>query len=94
MNEIVLLQSAQADILEIIGRHGDSYYGKIDRVLEWIRRMPNAAPIYHGVFRRKLVEGTPYGIFHSVVGSRLMVSFVMDLRQNPATIAKRIQTRR
>ena len=55
MNEIVLLQSAQADLLGIIGLHGEASYRRIDEALEKIRNMPELAPIYHNHFRRKLV---------------------------------------
>ena len=52
--EIVLLQSAQADLLEIFSRHGEASYHTIDRSLERIRLMPEIAPIYHGQFHRKI----------------------------------------
>ncbi len=88
--EVVLLQSAQADLLEIYGLHGEASYHIVDRALESIRKMPELAPVYYGHFRRKLVSGTPYGIFYSIMGKRLMVSFIMDLRQNPAMIEQRL----
>jgi len=88
--EVVLLQSAQADLLEIYSLHGESSYHVVDHALESIRLMPELGPVYHDHFRRKLVTGTPFGIFYSVVGSRLMVSFVMDLRQDPESIQRRL----
>ncbi len=39
--EVVLLQSAQADLLEIYSRHGEASYHVIDRSLERIRLMPD-----------------------------------------------------
>jgi len=89
--QIVLLQSAQADLLELYCRHGEGSYHTVDQALEAIRQMPELGPIYHDHFRRKLVTGTPFGIFYSIEGSRLMVSFVMDLRQDPATIERRLK---
>ncbi|MEM9478184.1 MAG: hypothetical protein AAGA58_00835 [Verrucomicrobiota bacterium] len=94
MNEIVLIHSAQADLLEIYSRHGEKIYNHVDRELEVIRNMPEIAPVYHDHFRRKLVHGTPFGIFFTITGNRLMVSFVMDLRQDPAAILKRLQSGR
>ena len=94
VNEVVLLQSAQADLLEIFGLYGEASYRRIDSALEAICKMPELAPIYHDHFRRKLVEGTPYGIFYSVVGSRLMISFILDLRQDPSTIERHLKTGR
>jgi hypothetical protein len=86
----VLLQSAQADLLEIYCRHGEASYHVIDSALESIRRMPEIAPVYHNHFRRKLVAGTPFGIFYSIAGERIMVSFVMDLREDPGAIQRRL----
>jgi len=88
--EVVLLQSAQADLLEIYSRHGEASYHLIDRALENIRLMPELAPVFHKHFRRKLVSGTPFGVFYSIVGLRLMVSFVLDLRQDPGVIVARL----
>ena len=89
--EVVLLQSAQADIMEIYARHGEASYHAVDASLESIRRMPELAPIYSGRFRRKVVERSPFGVFYTITGERLMVSFVMDLRQDPKVIAERIK---
>ncbi len=87
---MVLLQSAQADLLEIYCRHGEGSYHVVDAALESIRRMPEMAPVYHDHFRRKLVAGTPFGIFYSITGQRIMVSFVMDLREDPSAIQRRL----
>lgn len=89
--EIILLQSAQADLLEIYTLYGEASYHDVDEALESIRLMPEIAPVYHDHFRRKLVSGTPFGIFYSIVGSRLMISFVMDLRQDPELIEQRLK---
>ena len=89
--EVVLLQSAQADLMEIYARHGEASYHGIDAALEQIRAMPEAAPVYSGRFRRKVVRRTPFGIFYTIDGKRVMVSFVMDLRQDPNVIVKRIR---
>jgi len=92
--EIVLLQSAQADLLEIYSQHGEASYHVIDRSLERIRLMPGIAPIYHGRFHRKIVRGTTYGIFYAIVGERIIVSFVLDLRQDPSVIERRLSSGR
>jgi hypothetical protein len=55
--EIVLLQSAQADLLELYCRHGEASYHSVDEALETIRRMPEIGPTYHEHFRRKLAPG-------------------------------------
>jgi hypothetical protein len=92
--EIVLLQSAQADLLEIYSQRGEDSYHVIDRSLERVRLMPEIAPVYHGNFHRKLVRGTPFGIVYAIVGTRIMVSFILDLRQDPSVIERRLSSGR
>ncbi|MDF1741805.1 MAG: type II toxin-antitoxin system RelE/ParE family toxin [Verrucomicrobiales bacterium] len=91
MNEVILLQSAQTDLLEIYSKRGEDYYGIIDSALEVLRSHPEIAPVYSGRFRRRVVRDTPFGIFYTVVGMRIVVSFIMDLRQDPASITKRLE---
>jgi plasmid stabilization system protein ParE len=92
--EVVLLQSAQADLLEIYSQRGEASYHVIDRSLERIRLMPEIAPVYHGHFHRKLVRGTPFGIFYAIAGTRIIVSFILDLRQDPSVIERRLSSGR
>jgi hypothetical protein len=80
--------------MDIYSRYGDAAYDRIDRALEVIRRMPEHAPRYHVDFRRKIVPDTTFGLFYCVVGTRVMVSFVMDLRQNPDHIRDRLNRMR
>lgn len=89
--EIILLQSSQADLLEILACEDDDMYDKIDACLETIRLNKGIGPVFHAQFRRKLVLGTTYGIFYSVTGERIFVSFIMDLRQSPSAILKRLK---
>ena len=89
--EVVLLQSAQADLMELYSRHGEATYFAVDHALEAIRTMPELAPIFHAPFRRKVVPDTPFGIFYVIEGDRLMISFIMDLRQNPRVLEKRLK---
>jgi hypothetical protein len=41
--------------------------------------------------RRLLVQGFPFGIFYTLEGRRIIVSGVMDLRQDPKVIARRLR---
>lgn len=91
MNEILLLQGAQADLLNLYSRHGDEGYRVIDEELELIRGMPQLAPMFSDPFRRRVVQGTPFGIFYTITGSRVVVTAVLDLRQNPESILRRLQ---
>lgn len=89
MIEVVLLAGAQADLLELYSRHGETVYHRIDQDLELIRKMPAVAPAFAGRFRR-VVSGTPYGIFYTETGSRIIVSAILDLRQDPTNVLRRL----
>jgi hypothetical protein len=41
-------------------------------------------------YRRLLVHGFPYGIFYTIEGHRIIISGVMDLRQDPSKIRQRL----
>jgi hypothetical protein len=64
----------------------------LDVVFTRIRQFPLSAPAFHERYRRTLVPGFPYGIFYSVEGRRIIVAGVMDLRQNPETIRRRLRS--
>ncbi len=90
MSEVVLLAGAQADLLELYTRFGERGYFLVVDELELIRKMPEIAPVYADPFRRRLVVGTPYGIFYSLAGKRIMVAAILDLRQDPRSILRRL----
>jgi plasmid stabilization system protein ParE len=56
-----------------------------------LRTFKEIAPVFHGSHRRLLVHGFPYGIFYTIEGRRIIVSGVMDLRQDPDVIRRRLR---
>ena len=97
MSELVFLLAADADIQtayefyeacqtgrgEIFMRHLDVAFGRL-------RTHPEVAPVFLGTYRRLLIHGFPYGIFYTLEGRRIIISGVMDLRQEPGTIRRRL----
>ena len=65
-------------------RHLDLAFGQL-------RTFPEIAPAFHESYRRLLVHGFPYGIFYMIEGRRIIVSGVMDLRQDPDIIRRRLR---
>ena len=100
MSELVFLFSADADIQaayefyeayqagrgEVFMRHLDVAFGRL-------RTFPEIAPVFHEACRRLLVHGFPYGIFYTIEGRRIIISGVMDLRQDPGIIHRRLRGR-
>ncbi len=101
MSELVLLFSADADIQSAFEFYETFQAGRGEvfmRHLDWefgqLRTFPEMAPVFHESFRRLLVHGFPYGIFYTIEGRRIIVSGVMDLRQDPDLIHERLHGRR
>ena len=90
MNDLVFLFSADSDIQAAYEfyetsqqRRGEVFMLHLDLALGRLRAFPEVGPIFHGAHRRLLVTGFPFGIFYTLEGRRIIVSGVMDLRQNP-----------
>ena len=100
MSELVFLLSADADIQtayefyeafqegrgEVFMRHLDAAFGRL-------RTFPEISPPIHEAHRRLLVHGFPYGVFYTIEGRRIIVAAIMDLRQDPEIIRRRLRGR-
>ena len=97
MSDLVFLFSADADIQTAFefyeafqaGR-GEVFMRHLDVAFGQLRTFPSIAPVFHGAYRRLLVHGFPYGIFYTIEGRRIIISGVMDLRQDPDVIRRRL----
>ena len=100
MSELVFLFAADADIQAAYefyeayqtGR-GELFMRHLDVALGRLRTFPELAPPFHEAHRRLLVHGFPYGIFYTMEGRRIIVAGIMDLRQDPETIRRRLRGR-
>jgi plasmid stabilization system protein ParE len=98
VNELVFLFSADADIQTAyvfyegcqVGR-GEVFMRHLDVAFEQLRTFPEIAPVFHEYYRRLLVHGFPFGIFYTIESRRIIVSGVMDLRQDPKVIRQRLR---
>ena len=95
--EVILLLSADMDLQSAYERYEDYQSGRgevlmrqIDAALSILRRHPNLGSPYVGDYRRMLVRDFPYGIFYVAERSRVVVVAILDLRQDPVTIRRRI----
>jgi hypothetical protein len=95
--EVIILAGAESDLWAAWTRYeelatglGTRFDHTVRRGLERLSRFPNSAPIYAAEFRRMLLRRFDHGIFYRVHGSRLVVVAVLDLRQNPAEINRRL----
>ncbi len=97
MIDLFLLFQADQDIQTAFNRYeeyqvgrGEVFMRQLDAALTLLRRHPEIAPIFAGRYRRLLIRDFPYGIFYEAQPTRIIVSAIMDLRQDPKTIRRKV----
>jgi len=75
---------------EILPGLGDRFEAEVRASLFRTVELPESAPVYAGEFRRLLVRKFDHGIFYRIQGTRIVVTAVLDLRQDPTTIRRRM----
>ena len=97
MIELILLLQADHDIQTAFERYEDYQHGRgevfmrqLDAAFTLLRQHPEIAPVYAGPYRRMLTREFPYGIFYQAQAARIIVAAVMDLRQDPQVIRRRL----
>jgi hypothetical protein len=97
VSELTLLHSADVDIQIAYERYesqqdgrGEIFLRHLDVALERLRKFPRTGPLFHRTYRRLVVPAYPFGIFYSLAGTRIVVAGVIDLRQDPENIQRRL----
>ena len=97
MPAVTFLAGADRDIFELFARikavnpdAADTFLQRIADCVQQLGEHPESAPLFAGYFRRLVLRGYPFGIFYSVEGSRLFVQAILDLRQSPESIRRRL----
>ncbi len=63
----------------------------LDAAFSQLRQFPESGPRFHLSYRRLLVPRFPHGIFYTVEPRGIIVSGVMDTRQDPEAIRRRLR---
>ena len=95
MNEIVVLLGAQLDLQTWFERQqtaerADRLEREIQVAYQQLAQFPRSSRSFDGKFRRHLLNGFPYGLFYAVEGRRVMIHALLDTRQDPETIRRRL----
>ena len=100
MNEIVILLGADVDLVEHFGRFEDTAPGRgfefdesFVKACDLLKKHPQIAARCGGSFRRLLMLEWNLGVFYKIVGQRILIHAIMDLRQNPSSIKRRLGLR-
>ena len=94
---IVLLDGAEFDLREVSEQCGGPgterakrFAARFDHALLLLSQNPAMAPRFGDRFRRLKLRDFPNGVFHMTADNRIFVSAVLDLRQDPETINRRL----
>ena len=95
--DLIILPAADRDLQDAYDRvahrgpgSGRAFLDALELHLEQLRRFPLMGPVYGGPYRRLLIRRFRLGIFYAVEPGRLVVHAVLDLRQDPETIRRRL----
>lgn len=95
--DLIFLLGAEADIQSTCSRLEEFQEGRglvfmqcLDAGLTLLRHQPQVGSSYEGPFRRLLIRRFPFGIFYEAQPDRIVVAAVMDLRQGPDAIKRRL----
>ena len=63
----------------------------VEAYLARIAVFPKIAPLYFHEVRRQVMQRFPYGIFYEPHPTRVLVAAILDLRQDPQKIHRRLE---
>jgi hypothetical protein len=95
--DLIFLLGADIEIQSGFARFEDVQEGRgaifmtcLDATFTLLRSHPRIGPVYERPYRRLLVRRFPYGVFYEIQPGRLVIVAVLDLRQDPAAIHRRL----
>jgi plasmid stabilization system protein ParE len=96
--ELTVLLAAESDIQAAYNRFeeyqegfGLKFIQDLELAYEYLRHHPRMGRLYKSNQHRFLLSSYPFGIFYAVEGNRIVISAVLDLRQDPEMIRRRLE---
>jgi plasmid stabilization system protein ParE len=97
MREVLWVAGADNELQEIFNMleerregRGLEFMNAIENELAWLRDFPESWPQALAPFRQRRVPDTFYGIFYTSEAGGLIVHALLDLRQDPRAIYRRL----
>ena len=95
---VEFLSGADAELQEVFNQFEDyrdgfgvEFMTVVEAYLARIAVFPEIAPIYLESVRRQIMRRFPYGIFYEVHPARILVTAILDLRQDEQQIIRRLR---
>lgn len=97
MAEIVILAGAETDVFDAYLYYesidedlGESFARQVEHAFARIGEFPEIGAPFENELRRFLVSRFPFGVFYTIEGRRIIIQAVLDLRQSPEQILRRL----
>lgn len=95
--KVVVLDEAERDLVDGYWFYeyqeagiGDYFLENLFADIDSLPRYAGIHRVWFGKFHRMLARRFPFGIYYTVVADEVRVHAVLDLRQNPASIRRRM----
>jgi hypothetical protein len=69
---------------------GEEFIFDVDWILDQLRQFLGSGKVYRERYRRLLIPKYPFGVFYVVETGRIVIHAIMDLRQDPKSIERRL----
>jgi plasmid stabilization system protein ParE len=97
MTDLIFLLNAEVDIQTAFNQFEHQQEGRgvlfmqhLDAAFTHLRHQPQMGPPYKTPYRRLLVSKFPYGVFYEAQATRIIIAAIVDLRQSPRAIHRRL----
>lgn len=97
MLDLILLTAAEIalqeiyDYLEELGTgKGDRFLSALETALKQIRTFPRSGSAFHARYHRVLISRYRYGVIYTIEARRIVVTRIVDLRQDPESIRRNL----
>ena len=95
--KVVYLLSADLDVQAIYNSldawcvgQGDLFLDALEEVTTLLETFPFSGRLQFDVYRRIVILSFPIGVFYVVESNRILIHAVMNLRQSPGAIRRRL----
>jgi plasmid stabilization system protein ParE len=96
--KLTFLLSAELDIQRAFDRYesrqegrGDAFAQHLEEAFGRISTFPHIAPLHFENYRRLVLTKFPFGIFYVVETNQVAIHAIMDLRQDPDLLRRRLR---
>ena len=96
MHEVTALLRGEIDLQEAYERHSTlrlarAYNVAVRAAFQQLARHPRSGSVFRGRFRRLVLPRLGYAFFYVLEGRRVVIHALLDLRQSPEAIRRRLE---